>query len=373
MHENGTKLNLEKILDFSKPIIYLDIESSQRYFFNPKIIQIAAIKTFNHEIIDEINYWSKPNQKVEPRILKMVGKTQAFLDNKKSNSFVYSKMVDFIGETTQIVVFGDYDQVVLNFQAKKHSLDQITLIDIQKLFYSKVINSKKNQISLRLAAVSLGIEDLQKYVHDALLDARMLFLIVEATRTTDPNLLRRGFLFSMVTPRLKEFHANKDFNIRKVNFDVNNDFKLNYFTMTSLKKNIFDEDKTLLKRYTYKIDCEFYQFNQDPSKNVQIIDSHDFTEFSQDKIISKQQDFCLKIIDNHMRNSIFIYKDGFQYIYETFRQEYNALPAHYYIPYGHFELFIKDIQDVSSVKKLFKDPVKLSLMLQMIKTKILNI
>ena len=56
MNNNIAELNLEKILDFSKPIIYLDIEANQLKTKGPKIIQIAAIKTLNNEIIKEIDY-----------------------------------------------------------------------------------------------------------------------------------------------------------------------------------------------------------------------------------------------------------------------------------------------------------------------------
>lgn len=371
--QDDLELNLDKILDFTKTIIYLDIESTQHSFLAPKIIQIAAIKTINHQIIDEMNYWSDPRQKIEPRILKMVGKNQDFFNNKKSNSFVYQKLLEFIGKNEQIVVFGDYDQVVLNFQAKRFLASKINLIDIQKLFYSKIINSQRNQISLRLAAISLGVEDLQKEVHDALLDSKMLFYIVEASRVANLVDLRNNFLLSMIIPRKKEFRANKDFQIRKVNLDFDVNFKLNYFTINYHKKIIPNEESSDQKTFINKIDCEFYQFNQNPKEHLKVIYNHEFNELNQDSIQQKIQEFCLEVIDNYMKDSIFIYKSGFQDLCEIFRKEYNALPGYYYIPYGHFELYIKDIHGITSIKSLLANPVKLSLILEIIKSKISNI
>ena len=299
----------------------------------------------------------------------MVNKTQFFFNDKPSNEDVYKKMLNFIGDDTQIVVFGNYDRVILNFQSKIHKMPKINLINIQKKFYSKIINSNKNQISLKLAANTFNIDNLQKNVHNALQDAKMLFYTVEASRLINVEELKKRFLFSMITPRLKKNESNKGIEVKKIMIYINENFKLNYFNITRCYK----ASKNNKKKYTSKIKCQFYQFNKNIDERIEIINVHEFDESNQDKMNQEIHKFCLEIIDNHMQNSIFIYKHGYKDLYDSFEKEYCALPNPYYIPYNHFELYAKDIQCVESLEDLFNDSEKIKLIMEMIKPKIANI
>ncbi|MGL4769031.1 MAG: 3'-5' exonuclease [Mycoplasmoidaceae bacterium] len=359
MNDSVFSKNLWDILDFNKPIIYLDIESSQLVSKKPRIIQIAAINVLNDKVIDEINYWSNPMWKVEKRILRMVGRTQSFLDQKKSNKFVYHKILEFIGDIEQVIVFGDYDQVILDYNASFHSLKQIKVIDIQEAFYNKLISIKNCQISLKSLAYSLGLDNMIPVdnVHNAILDARMLFKVINASLSYDTSDLLNKIFIGMLRPKKEDYRKSSYNDIQFKNFFIKKNFKINYLNISINNTYEKDENNLLTNKYVI-IKCEFFQISNDAIITNNLKQQHQFKGDGAGEDEKKQKiinEFCLTIIKEYMNNVIFIYENNFNLLINNFQNHYGKLPVYYYIPIIYLKAYLLKMKKVNNLEDFFHD------------------
>lgn len=359
---------IDDIIDFSKAIIYLDIESSQCRGV-PKIIQIAGLKIENNKIIDKINLWSNPKEKVSEHILNMVNRSQEFLNGKKSNAYVYKEFLQFSNGIEQIVVFGDFDQRVLDFQSERYSLPSVKLINIQDDFFTKIIKSKTCKISLSSIASIFNIEDYQKDVHNALLDSYMLFNVVQATKKSDVDDLHKKMLFSMIKPRKKIYGNKSEIKIEKVEFKLDLNFKLNYFNIEIQKELIPEHELTYIKR----IKCTIKQFHQNGKISKELEKEHFFNFDNQNEVEVKINEFCQIIIAEYEKNSIFIYQNNFKYYINSFLKNNNSLPIYNYIPSSCFEFYVKNIYEMDSIIEFFMNKKLFESLISLIKHKFLFI
>ncbi|MGL5640576.1 MAG: exonuclease domain-containing protein [Mycoplasmoidaceae bacterium] len=336
---------LREIINFDKPVVYLDIEATI-FKKDHRVLQLSAIVVNKNHIVDEFNMWSNPNCPISKHVLDLLKKDNNFFLSQRSNNYLLNEFIKFSSKYDQFICFGSYDQEIINYQYSTIKKKPIKLIDIQDNFFNKLLKNNKSSLSLSLLAEALSINNTQRKEHDALLDAKMLFNVVNFSLEID-NIenLKKMIYGELIKPRRKVYRKNSSKETKKALL-LSNDWDYVYFDLKINKKNL---DDTTKEKYVSSINFIAKKFS---SKGVLL------KEFKKDISFQKhEQDIFEKNInwiykkfqDIFFGNSIIIVNKSFSLFLKNYFSTNKLLPSYYYISYENLLLYVSDILKINNI------------------------
>lgn len=188
-------------MDFSsKYLSFIDIEATDDES-NRKMIQFSGLKTtLEGDIIEEIDVMINPEQELSEYIINLLK-----IDNEKLQKFpnfyeVHELILNFL-ENSTIISFGDFDYKFL-----KKSFQDINL-NFDFLYYDCQLEIKKassvstNASLSNLFRIIKGDVD-KKYLHNALYDAYMLYVVFFEYKKITNEELKQIVEISQLVPRI---------------------------------------------------------------------------------------------------------------------------------------------------------------------------
>ncbi|MGL5246476.1 MAG: exonuclease domain-containing protein [Mycoplasmoidaceae bacterium] len=333
---------LREIIDFNKPAVYLDIEATG--FKNKhKFLQLSAIVVKNNEIVDEFNMWSNPHSYISKHVLNLLNKKNNFFLNQKSNKTLLNEFIKFSSKYEQFICFGTYDQKIINYQYSTMKKEPLNLIDIQSKFFNNILN-KKISLSLSLLAEALSINNTQKKEHDALLDAKMLYNVVNYSLEID-NIenFKKMICGELIKPR-KKVYRNKSFKQTKKPLLLSKDSDYVYFDLKINKNNL---DNSTKEKYISNIQFIAKKFSCKGDLLKEFTKNISFQKDEQD-ILNKNINWIFKKFqDIFFENSILIINRNFDLFLTYYQLINDFLPSYYYIFYGNLSMYVLDILKIN--------------------------
>lgn len=249
-------------MDFSsKYLSFIDIEATDDES-NRKMIQFSGLKTtLDGDIIEEIDVMINPEQELSEYIINLLK-----IDNEKLQKFpnfyeVHELILHFLKNST-IISFGDFDYKFL-----KKAFQDIN-IDFDFLYYDCQLEIKKtssistNASLSNLFRVIKGDVD-KKYLHNALYDAYMLYVVFFEYKKMTNEELKKIVEISQLVPRTSNpknlIFSKHDFQ----NVIKNNPNSNSIVFVTKLIINKFDikiNKKKVIRKYIEEF--EFFHNNK---------------------------------------------------------------------------------------------------------------
>lgn len=199
-------------IDSNKDIVFLDIEADHK---NGTILQFGAIK-YSSGKYWKVDWYSNPECKISPHVLDIIGRNKLnIIKSSENNKSVLLKIYKFI-DNSYFVSFGDFDYTFLMSLFNKHFGSCPTIlgfIDIQNEW--KQLFNMKSSISLSDLADFFEINYNENLLHDAFIDAEILFKIYKKWYNT-PN--------EIIITRMYKHRLEKE-NIIKYTEKINIDFE----------------------------------------------------------------------------------------------------------------------------------------------------
>ncbi len=341
---------LNEILDFTKPIIYIDIEatSNQKKL---KILQLSAIVVENNKIIKTFDMWSNPNEYISDKVLNLLNKKRNFFLKQKPNKFLLREFIKFIDQNKQVVCFGNYDQRIMDYQYKTIKKKPIKLIDIQKDFFNKFISKNKISISLSSLADAFSISNTQSFQHDALLDTHMLYNVIKNSKEIESEKnLKKIISNELIKPRKKNYRKNSDLKISKEYHKLKKDSNISYYDLKINKKYIDHIEK---KRYISSVNFLAKKYSHKGELIIEIEKQFFFKKNEQQNIEKNLEWFFKKFNDLFFKDSIIIYNKNFNLFLEYFKKKNGWLPIFYYIPNEYVSYYAKEILGSEKTNYIF--------------------
>ncbi len=322
---------LKEIIDFDKPISFIDIEADG-CAIKPKVIQIAVVKTNGPNSEPTIfNEYSNPECNLAPRIKEMLQTDESKLEIYPNNKEVMQRFYEFV-KGSQVIYFGGYDECILKHQLTKEVFNEMIMIDIQKEFFEKFT---KNIHAPGIASLCYSIDRVHdtSIKHDALVDAYALKSIIDAYQTYDPKEIktklwntlikinRSGHLDPHVTNNMiREYKFNLNFKLLFIDVKETHINKILINSQTIIK--IYDQSKKMIKIYKYSLkeDIEGYEIYKS-SKDYRI------------KIA--------KILLKNMDNTLLCCGDVPDYVKKFHRRVLRTIPITTYLSKGCLLTYLK--------------------------------
>lgn len=157
--------------------IVLDTETTGLSTKSDRIIEIGAVRIRNRQVTDEyFHYYLKPDCQVHPAALAVHGITDDFLKDKPEFESIAESFIDFITGSTVIIHNAPFDTGFVNME-----LGRLGMFDMSHYIHDVVdtlvmarsrYRGRKNDLNSLLARY--GIENNERALHGALLDAKLL-------------------------------------------------------------------------------------------------------------------------------------------------------------------------------------------------------
>lgn len=228
--------------------LVLDIETtgmnkSGILYQNHRIIEIGIIELINRKKTGNfLHYYLQPDCKIDIEAYKVHGISDKFLINKPRFRDVFKNILKFLNNSEIIVHNASFDISFLNYEFNLLNLNIKKICNFCKildtlLLARKLFPGKKN--SLRALCSRYKINDKNKKLHGALLDAK---------------LLTKVYLYLTIKQETIFFPTLKKSNKKDNNFYV--------FSKKKKLKILYANKKELLihKKYLYKI-CNKKDYN----------------------------------------------------------------------------------------------------------------
>lgn len=354
---------------FLKYLSFIDIEATDDES-NRKMIQFSGLKTtLDGDIIEEIDIMINPEQELSEYIINLLK-----LDNEKLQKYptfleIHKQILNFL-ENSTIISFGDFDYKFL-----KKAFNDIN-IDFHWSYYDCQLEIKKqSQVSTNASLSNLfriinGNID-KKYLHNALYDAYMLFVVYFKYLKMTTDELKYAVEISQLVPRISNpkntIFSKYDFqNIIKNTPSPHSQLFItkliiNKFEIKLNKKKIYkkyiDEIEFLYNDQLYNFKNPYMRMGENTYSNIYKQDLQNFLNF----FISLLQHSALFFSDcgkNSIQCLLEIIYDIYKNYYEI---EYISLTylakksktKDLNILRKNFNEIIKDIPD--NIKSIFKE------------------
>lgn len=175
----------------NQPLVFLDIETTGLSPIDDDIIEVAAVKAEEGQIIDRFVCLIKPKRKLPAQIVSLTGITDEMLSDAPSQEVVLKELISFIGS---LPVVGHNVSFDLSFITKKSGclLDN-PVLDTMDFLHALLPTA--GSYSLSRAAKTLGIHVAE--AHRALADAEtacaLYFKCLEILKTLNRDVLTKYF------------------------------------------------------------------------------------------------------------------------------------------------------------------------------------
>ncbi|MGL4616787.1 MAG: exonuclease domain-containing protein [Mycoplasmoidaceae bacterium] len=335
---------LREIINFNKSVVYLDIEAT-RTKNEHNLLQLSAIVVNNGTIVDEFNMWSNPNCNISKHVLTLLNKEKNFFLSQRSNFYLLKEFIKFSSKYDQFICFGSYDQEIINYQYSKIKKKPIYLIDIQSNFFDKLLKNNNISLSLSLLAEALSINNTQKKEHDALLDAKMLFKVVNYSLEID-NIenLKKMIYGELIKPKKKVYRKNSSKQTKKP-LSLSKDWDYVYFDLRINKENI---DNLTKEKYVSNINFTAKKFSNKGILLKELIKNISFEKDEQDILQKNLNWLYKKFQDIYFENSIIIINKNFNLFTKYYESINKFLPSYYYIYYENLSLYISEVLKINN-------------------------
>lgn len=320
-----------------KDIVFLDIEADHK---NNTLIQFGAIK-FSNGKYWKVDWYSNPGCKISPHVLDLIGKNKLnLIKNSDDNKSVLLKIYKFI-ENSYFISFGDFDFNFLNNLFIKHigsKPDIIGFIDLQKEW--KNLFNMQSSISLKDLADFFEIDYNENLLHDAFIDAEILFKIYKKWSSSTPEYI----ISKMYLERSRKENVIK--YTEKINIDFEKEIVNNkddgYVLFESISKKIFNKYNSQTERLfislrliTIQKDEVFENWAEDLSgylnNNKEMYDH--FLVYVLNKFMSSIKNKVILLNEEQIKDFKFLSRMCLKYL--------NKRPINSYIIINGIEKFIK--------------------------------
>lgn len=167
----------KSLLKSIKDYIVIDLETTDRYASSSEIIEMAAVKVRNGQIISTYNTLIKPDEPVPLKIRNITGITNEMLENAPKIEDKLQEYLDFIGN--DIVVghnISAFDVNIIRRYCEKLNIGSFTNDMIDTLKYSHYCDIEVSSYRLATIAEYFGIE---YHAHRALNDCTANYKVYE--------------------------------------------------------------------------------------------------------------------------------------------------------------------------------------------------
>lgn len=318
-----------------KDIVFLDIEADHK---NGTLLQFGAIK-YSKGKYWKVDWYSNPECKISSHVLDIIGRNKInIIKNSEDNKTVLLKIYKFI-ENSYFISFGDFDFNFLNNLFKKHIgsvPDILGFIDIQAEW--KKLFNMISSISLTDLADFFDIEYNHNLLHDAFIDAEILFKIYKKWSTSSPEFI----ISKMYKERSKKENVIKYTEKIDVDFEkeIVNSNSNGYVIFDFISKKINNKESMSLERFFISLRLITIQDNfilenwaEDLSgylfSNKEIYDH--FLIFTLKKFLLSIQDKIILLNEEQLKDFKFISKLCLKYL--------NKRPINSYIIINGIEKF----------------------------------
>ncbi len=167
---NPVNANLEE-----STYVVFDLETTGLYPFFNDIIEFGAIKIRNNTIVESVQFFIKPNDKLSPKISEITKIYESDLENACSQEEGLNKILNFIGDDILVAHNGiDFDFNFINTKLNQYNLPPLKNCLIDTLFISRSINEGFKSHSLEMISRKLKLSYDLDSAHRADYDAKLL-------------------------------------------------------------------------------------------------------------------------------------------------------------------------------------------------------
>lgn len=157
--------------------IVLDTETTG---FDPKtgdrLVEIGAVELINHIPTGVLYHqYINPEREIPEEIVQVHGLTYDFLKKYPTFSKIAQNLLNFIGKDSKIVAHNArFDLKVINSELKKAGYKSIRKTRVTDTLEIAKVKFPKQPNNLACLCKRLGIDDSERVLHGALLDAKLL-------------------------------------------------------------------------------------------------------------------------------------------------------------------------------------------------------
>lgn len=167
----------QSIIDSISNYTVIDLETTSKYTSSAEIIELAAVKIRNSEIVDKYSTLIKPSSNVSSAITAITGITNEMLENAPSINEKLRDYLDFIGDD---IILGhniaSFDSTILYDLCEKMNLKTFNNDILDTLRYSNYCNIDVSNHKLKTISEFFNIEH---NAHRALNDCIANFEVYE--------------------------------------------------------------------------------------------------------------------------------------------------------------------------------------------------
>lgn len=163
------------------PLTVVDLETTGLKPGAAGIMEIAAIRIENGEMIEEFHSLINPERHVLPMITRLTGITNDMLRDQLTIDTVFPRLQAFLGSTAIVAHNADFDLRFLNFEAHRLTASPLLNSSLCTLRLAKRLLPNLRSRSLDAVASHLGIRgsDRHRALGDARLTAEVLLIFLE--------------------------------------------------------------------------------------------------------------------------------------------------------------------------------------------------
>jgi DNA polymerase-3 subunit epsilon len=143
-------------------------------FTGDKIVEIGCVELINHVPTENVcHLYINPEREVPEETIRIHGLTNEFLADKPIFSQVSKEFIEFIGDSPQVINNDEFDMKFLNYELENIGYKKLEnkIVDTLLIARQKFPGSPANLDAL---CRRFGIDNSNRVLHGALLDARLL-------------------------------------------------------------------------------------------------------------------------------------------------------------------------------------------------------
>ncbi|NLB90953.1 MAG: PolC-type DNA polymerase III, partial [Clostridiales bacterium] len=167
-------------MSLDTPIVVLDFETTGLNTKSDRIIEIGAVKLYQHTIIDSYSTLVNPNMSLPPIITKITGITDMMLVDQPSITQTIPQLLAFIGDSPIAAHNAAFDVAMLKSELKRQNLT-LDVPQIDTLSFSRKLYPQLRSYKLKSLCKHLGVSlvGAHRAVNDATATAQCLDKMLE--------------------------------------------------------------------------------------------------------------------------------------------------------------------------------------------------
>ncbi len=173
--EENPIVNNLKDYPLEEPVVVLDFETTGLNTKTDCIIEIGAVKLYQHTIIDSYGTLVNPKVSLEPIITKITGITDMMLRDQPLIEEAFPKLLDFIGNCPIVAHNASFDVAMLESELKRQNrildVPQIDTLTFSRKLYPQL---RSHRLKALCKHLGVSLKDAHRAVNDATATAQCL-------------------------------------------------------------------------------------------------------------------------------------------------------------------------------------------------------